>query len=228
MEHAGRRPSSKYRYLLYTVGVAVALLALVLFISYLAIAPYREYVLRVSGTQTTAEKRLSATIRDKDITAGIVLGSGITKDGKPFRELQSRLDTAAEALNDGYVDKLVLSGDNRFPGYNEPKAMLDYLVQKRGIDLAKLQPDYAGRSTYESCERASKVFQLKEAVIFSAGSHLPRAIYLCRSFGIDSYGIASPAEANNAMRREAVARVKALYNVHIDGERTILGQPIKL
>jgi vancomycin permeability regulator SanA len=75
-------------------------------------------------------------------------------------------------------------------------------------------------------ERASKVFGLEETIIFSAGSHLPRAIFLCRHFGIEAYGVASKIEANNSTRREALARVKALFNTYIYSEPTVLGSRI--
>ncbi len=159
---------------------------------------------------------------------GLVLGAGVNKDGKPFRELQARLDSAADAINEGHVDKLVLSGDNRFDHYNEPDAMIKYLKEVKKVENSKLQADYAGRSTYESCERAAKIFNLKEITIFSAESHLPRAIYLCRHFGIDAYGISSQVEANNSRRRELLARVKAVYNVYVRSENTVLGQPIDI
>ncbi|HSH55521.1 MAG TPA: ElyC/SanA/YdcF family protein [Candidatus Limnocylindrales bacterium] len=186
---------------------------LLLLIGYLIINHHARYILPASNTES--------------IRVGIVLGAGITKDGRPFKELQSRLDAAAAAYHERKVETLVLSGDNRFAGYNEPEAMRRYLL-KRGVPASRLQPDYAGRSTYESCERAAKVFQLKKVVIFSAPSHLPRAIYLCRHFGVEAYGRASRIEANNATRRELLARVKALYNVYIRGERTVLGETVKL
>jgi vancomycin permeability regulator SanA len=159
---------------------------------------------------------------------GIVLGAGITKDGRPFKELQARLDIAARALDDGQVDKLLLSGDNRFKKYNEPDAMIKYLVTQKHVARNKLQPDYAGRSTYESCERASKVFGLKSAIIVSAPTHLPRAIYLCRHFGIEAYGISSGEDANNGKRRELQANVKAVFNVYVYGEHTVPGTPIHI
>lgn len=182
--------------------------------SSLVISPY-------SSNITTIDKA-------KHTDIGIVLGAGITKSGKPFKELEARLDIAAAAIEAGKVDELILSGDNRFENYDEPTAMIDYLVNTKHIDRDKLHPDYAGRSTYESCERARKVFGLNEAVVFSAGSHLPRAMYLCDHFGVRTVGISSGVEAANAGRREPLARVKALYNVHIKGEPTILGTPISV
>lgn len=173
-------------------------------------------------------KNISSIDDIKHTEVGLVLGAGITKKGKPFKELEARLDVAAQAMQAGKVDKLLLSGDNRFKDYDEPTAMIEYLVNVKHIDKTKLQPDYAGRSTYESCERARKIFGLRDTVIFSAGSHLPRAMYLCEHFGIHSIGVSSGVEAANAGRREPLARIKAVYNIHIKGEPTILGTPIKL
>jgi vancomycin permeability regulator SanA len=163
-----------------------------------------------------------------DVQVGIVFGSGITKDGKPYEELRGRLDAAADALETGKLEKLVLSGDNRFDHYDEPEAMKKYLVDDRGIDAGNLQLDQAGRSTYETCERAAKVFRIRKAMLFSAPSHLPRSIFTCRSFGIEAYGVPAGKDANNAFRRELLARPKAVFNVYIYGERTVLGPPIPL
>jgi SanA protein len=182
--------------------------------SYLVINPYEKYILPADT--------------DQHARVGIVLGAGVGPNNKPYKELVARLDVAADALERGKVDRLIVSGDNRFVDYNEPQAMMDYLANERGIDYSKLQPDYAGRSTYESCERASKVFGLHQTIIFSAESHLARAIFLCRKFGIESYGIASDVEANNSTRREALARVKALYNIYVRGERTVLGSDVTI
>ena len=197
------------------IGAASVITAIVLG-SYLVIQPNTKYVVHDNE------------LASKHIQVGLVLGAGITKEGKPFKELQARLDTAADALQHGRVQRLILSGDNRYNGYDEPTAMKSYLMDRYGIAENVLQPDFAGRSTYESCQRAAQIFGQKRLVIFSAGSHLPRAIYLCRQFGIEAYGVASSVEANNATRREALARVKALYNVYIHGEPTILGSPLSV
>jgi vancomycin permeability regulator SanA len=203
--------------LLGLVATPFIAIAVSIVVSYAVITPNARYIID-SNTENKPSERAYA---------GLVLGAGINADGKPYKELKARLDVAADALEKGYVDKLIVSGDNRFKNYNEPKAMKDYLVSK-GIDAKKVQPDFAGRSTYESCERATKIFNQKKLIIISAESHLSRAIYLCRHMGIESYGIASDLEANNSTRREALARVKALYNVYIHPEPTALGKPINL
>ncbi len=192
---------------------SIALILLII-VCNMVIGSHQKYVLMPSDVKHAA--------------VGLVLGAGVNSQGKPYRELQARLDVAAEALHSGRVDSLILSGDNRFEYYNEPDAMVKYLAEVKNVPANKLHADYAGRSTYESCERASKIFGLQETIIFSAGSHLPRAIFICRHFGIESYGISSEVEANNSTRRELLARVKAMFNVYINGENTILGDGIRI
>jgi vancomycin permeability regulator SanA len=191
----------------------VILILLIAVGSYLLIAPYSRYII-TDGSQHTR--------------VGLVLGAGVNSQGKPYKELQSRLDVAVDALRRGQVDVLLVSGDNRIEKYDEPAAMMRYLINDRGVAADKVYRDFAGRSTYESCERAAKVFGLRDVTLISARSHLPRAIYLCRHLGVEAYGIASPVEATNSGRREIVARVKAVLNMYIRGEPTVLGKPIRL
>jgi vancomycin permeability regulator SanA len=205
----------KHKKLLIILATSIVMVpCLLIVICYYTINPFKKFVVPAQNAEHTE--------------VGLVLGAGINSRGKPYKELVARLDSAADALNNGTVNKLILSGDNRFYNYNEPEAMKQYLVEKRGIDAKKLVRDYAGRSTYESCERAAKIFGVNKLIIFSAGSHLPRAIYLCKHFGIDVQGISSRLEADNSTRRELLARVKAVYNVKLVGERTVLGESIPL
>lgn len=200
--------------LVVSASVIILFPVLLVLLAYALIEPYKKDIVDLDR----AEHR----------HVGLVLGAGVAPNGKPYKELRARLDLAAEALEQGKVDKLLLSGDNRFEYYDEPTAMLSYMVQEKHIDKSKLQVDFAGRSTYESCERAAKVFDQREIIIISAKSHLPRAIYLCKQFGVQSQGIATNIEANNSFRREALARVKALINVYVFGERTVLGSQISM
>jgi vancomycin permeability regulator SanA len=167
----------------------------------------------------------------ENIQVAIVFGGG-ARNGKPLPLLAERLDTAKSILDRGYVDKLILSGDNRTLDYNEPIAMYDYLVSK-GVSPDALQLDQAGRSTYETCERAKKIFNLTKAILVSEATHLPRATYLCKSFGVDAIGVISEGRTATGLYssqrwREIFARDKALFNVYFIGERTVLGDPIDL
>lgn len=203
------RPLRKYAY----TWIAVVLIFLAIssiVIPYLLVAQNTRYVIKNKDAQS-----------QNHVKTGIVLGSLVTKDGKPYYQLQSRLNVAAEALQQGRVDQLILSGNKR-SGYDEPAAMQRYLIQVKHIDPDKLRLDNAGHSTYETCERAAKVFNIRRTVLFSAESHLPRAIYLCRHFGIDTIGVAGKLQSTDNGNRELLARTKAVFNVYIYGERTSL------
>jgi vancomycin permeability regulator SanA len=163
---------------------------------------------------------------------GIVFGGGVL-NGKPRPLLRDRLDAATRLLEAGKVRKLLLSGDNRFVNYDEPQAMKDYLVHEKHIGPNKLQVDDAGRSTYETCERAKKTFGLDRAILVSESTHLPRAIYTCRSFGIEATGLSSDGQSSAGLKvgqrfREVLARTKATINIYIIGEPTVLGDKIPL
>lgn len=165
------------------------------------------------------------------VKVGIILGGGVGLD-RPSTIVQDRLDTAVELLDKDYVDVLLLSGDNSFSDYNEPQVMYDYLIQQ-GVPTEKLHRDFAGRSTYATCERAKKIFGVNSALLISQDTHLPRAIYLCRHFGIDSYGVKAESETRKRTwvyqrSREFLARGKAVFNAYIIGEDTILGDTIDL
>lgn len=201
----------------YWVGALLVVLAVVLIANYFYIGTYGKYI--------TSDPPPYASI-------GIVPGGGI-EDGKPRPLLKDRLDAGAFLLEEGKVRKLIVSGDNRFLDYNEPEAMKNYLVREKGIDPKHIQLDNAGRSTYETCERAKKIFSLDTAVLVSETTHLPRAIYLCRSFGIEAYGFSSDGQSSAGLQigqrfREIMARTKAGINVHIIGERTLLGEKIEI
>lgn len=224
MKRATNLLAKKRRILLISAAAITTAGLAIIIINYVYIGSYGRYVIRDT-------EDIASTLKWSQ-PVGIVLGGGI-KDGKPKPLLKDRLDTAAETLESGVVSKLIVSGDNRFWHYNEPQVMKNYLVNKKGIDPDLIQLDNAGRSTYETCERARKIFNLDRTVLFSESTHLPRAVYLCRSFGIETYGLVSDGESSAGLRigqrwREVLARTKASINIYLVGERTILGDKIKV
>lgn len=159
----------------------------------------------------------------------MVLGGGIDASGKPRPVLANRLDAGIKLYKEGVVDRILVTGDNRTEAYNEPEAMFAYLVE-RGIPQGDVTRDFAGRSTYESCERARKVFGIKQMVAVTQTGHLDRTIYLCRSFGIETYGFVADRAGTSPrigqVFREVIANTKAVFNVYFIGEQTILGEEV--
>ena len=126
----------------------------------------------------------------------IVYGAGIYGNGRPSAALQDRLDTAIDLYRAGTVDRLLLSGDNSFENYNEPGVMIDY-AREKGVPFEHIQPDYGGRRTYDSCYRAKQIFGLDDAILVTQEFHLPRALFLCRSMGIEATGV--PADRQSSV-----------------------------
>jgi vancomycin permeability regulator SanA len=59
----------------------------------------------------------------------IVFGAGLNRSGGPTPVLYDRVATAVDLYQRGLVDKLLLTGDNRFIDYNEPEAMRQTALQ---------------------------------------------------------------------------------------------------
>jgi SanA protein len=120
----------------------------------------------------------------------IVFGAGLRPNGEPSTVLYDRVATAVELYKAGHVQKLLMSGDNRFKNYDEPSVMRETAL-KLGIPDKDIVLDFAGRRTYDSCYRAKEVFEVQRAILVTQEFHLPRALHLCSSMGIDSVGVAA-------------------------------------
>ncbi len=160
----------------------------------------------------------------------IVFGAGLRRDGSPTAVLRDRVETAAALYFSGKVEKILMSGDNRYEYYNEPGSMKEYALSL-GVPETAIVMDYAGRRTYDTCYRAKAIFGVEEALLVTQGFHLPRALFLCNALGIDSYGI----EANNNSYRgrslmiwtirEQVATLGAFIDVYLSNPLPVLGAP---
>lgn len=117
----------------------------------------------------------------------VVFGAGLW-NGRPTPYLAHRLDAAAELYRTGKVKVVLVTGDNSRVEYDEPDAMRTYLTG-RGVPDERIVSDYAGFDSWDSCVRAKKIFGVDRAVLVSQGFHIHRAVTLCRSAGIDAYGV---------------------------------------
>lgn len=160
----------------------------------------------------------------------IVFGAGLLRDGSAGPVLSDRVETAVKLYQAGKVDKLLMSGDNRFVEYNEPEAMRQYAL-KSGVPDEDIVLDYAGRRTYDTCYRAREIFHVKSAILVTQPFHMARALYLCNSFGVDSIGV----ETNNKYflkrsrliwsTRELFATMGAAWDVMYIHPLPVLGEP---
>ncbi|MFI6390506.1 vancomycin high temperature exclusion protein [Nonomuraea sp. NPDC050547] len=154
--------------------------------SVLALAPMTWAWLDSSPHRATADTE-GWLARVPDAQAALVLGAGLY-GGQPSPMLARRLDIAAELYRAGKVKALLLSGDNSRREYDEPTAMRDYLTHK-GVPPGAMVLDYAGFDTWDSCVRARKVFGAQRLTVVTQVFHIPRAVTLCRTAGLETYGV---------------------------------------
>jgi len=160
----------------------------------------------------------------------IVFGAGLWRDGTATPVLYDRVQTAADLYFAGKVERLLMSGDNRFVDYNEP-AVMRTLALELGVPEGAIVLDYAGRRTYDTCYRAKAVFGVTGAILVTQAFHLPRSLYLCNQLGVDSVGVDADLRVYRKSSllywniRELLATAAALWDVNIGHPVPVLGDP---
>jgi len=160
----------------------------------------------------------------------IVFGAGIRRDGAPTAVLRDRVETAVRLYRAGKVEKLLMSGDNRFVDYNEPESMRQH-ARSLGVPDEAIVLDYAGRRTYDTCYRAKTIFGVESAILVTQRFHLSRALFTCNALGLKAVGV----EANNYYYlkrsrlywniREQFATITAFWDVYFKKPLPVLGEP---
>jgi len=159
----------------------------------------------------------------------IIFGAGLRYDGTPTAMLRDRVSTGADLYFSGQVEKLLMSGDNRFIDYNEPEAMRQFALYL-GVPEEAIVLDYAGRRTYDTCYRARSIFGVDSALLVTQRFHLPRALFLCNMLGLDALGV----ETTNCYWtgspfiwdvREQFATIAAFQDLYVRSPSVVLGKP---
>jgi SanA protein len=179
---------------------------------------------------TYARSRIVNAEKSPSRPVAIVFGAGLWRDGSPTPVLRDRVATAASLYFAGKVEKLLMSGDNRFANYNEPAAMRLYALDL-GVPDQAIVLDYAGRRTYDTCYRARDIFEVHQAILITQSFHLPRAIFLCEAMGVSVVGV--PADLRQYRRssllywnlRELPATLTALWEAYVTHPQPVLGNP---
>jgi SanA protein len=205
-----------------------------------AIGKFLLYVMLLAAMLLLLPRLITALFSHKKIHAeldstpsakvAIVFGAGLTRYGTVTRVLKDRVDAAAILYNNDKVDKLLMSGDNRFIDYNEPAAMFDYAISI-GIPAEDIVLDYAGRRTYDTCYRAKEIFQVSDAILVTQSFHLPRALFICNGLGLEAEGFS--ADMTYYLKRsrmiwnvrELPATLVAIIEVWITHPLPVLGEP---
>jgi SanA protein len=159
--------------------------------------------------------------------AALVLGAQVKPDGSPSAMLEDRIATAEALYRAGKVDKLLLSGDHGRASYDEVGTMRRALLE-RGIPAEDLFTDHAGFDTWDSAQRARRVFGVESAIVVTQRFHLARALYAAHRAGLDATGFAADRRDYAAVMarlrlREALARVKVVADAVTGAEPRFLG-----
>ncbi|MBD3156593.1 hypothetical protein GF369_02070 [Candidatus Peregrinibacteria bacterium] len=158
----------------------------------------------------------------------IVFGASVNPNTQlPSDILRDRIVTAIDLYNNGKVEKIIMSGDNRVTHYNEPIVMQRY-AELLSVPEEDVVMDFAGRRTYDTCYRAKEIFQIEEAILVTQKYHLYRALYTCNSLGLDSVGVSASRQEYIGQTwydiREIPATLLAWWQVHVTRPKPILGE----
>jgi SanA protein len=159
----------------------------------------------------------------------IVFGAGLSGSGHLSPVLAARVDAAFDLYQAGKVQKVLLTGDNRFIWYNEPGAMADHL-EGRGVPQSDLILDYAGRRTYDSCYRAKHIFGVERTILVTQNYHMDRALFTCNGLGVEAIGLASNRTGANLFDwlRELPAVAMAWWDLYVRHPLPVLGEPLPI
>jgi SanA protein len=150
---------------------------------------------------------------------GLVLGaSRVLGNGRPNLHFSSRMDATATLYRAGKIKRVIVSGDNSRPAYDEPSLMKEALMA-RGVPASAIICDYAGFRTLDSVVRAREVFGLKDCIIITQRYHNTRALEIARATGLDALGFAAPDVVfRHSVRtelREVAARTVAILDLYV-------------
>ena len=161
----------------------------------------------------------------------LVLGAGLLPDGSPSLMLSERIQTGVDLYEAGVAPKLLMSGDHSRSDHDEVNAMKD-AAMARGVPSEDIFMDHAGFATYDSFYRAGAVFGVKKVVVVTQAYHLPRALWIARSLGLEAVGVACDtrryAGQFNRDVREILARDKDFFKCILKPLPRYLGEAIPI
>ncbi|MGB5231304.1 MAG: GNAT family N-acetyltransferase [Desulfoprunum sp.] len=111
----------------------------------------------------------------------IVLGtSKKLRNGRENQYHNNRIKAASKLYLANKCKKIIVSGDNRKVGYNEPRDMKNDLVLS-GVPEQDIICDYAGRRTLDSIIRYKEIFGQTAGIVVSQKFHNNRAVNIAFS-----------------------------------------------
>lgn len=159
----------------------------------------------------------------------LIPGAAIFANGKISPIFKDRVNMAIELYKIKKVSKILVSGDNSTVSHNEVNPVRLYLLDK-GIPDEDIFLDHAGFDTYSTMYRARDIFQVDSIIVTTQSFHLPRSVFIARTFGIEAYGVS--ADNGHILFknyiREMLANEKAILNLIFQRKPKFLGEVIPI
>ena len=128
----------------------------------------------------------------------VVLGAGLSRNGRPGWALTRRSSHAADLWHQGLADTIICTGgiaDNQ--SRSEAEGCLEVLV-RNGVPVSAVLLDHESRSTEENAIFTQEILEqnnLNSLIIVSDSYHLFRARYIFESVGLDDISL-SPVSSS--------------------------------
>jgi len=198
--------------------------SLVVLLGALALILIVPLIMRLSVAANT----YNSTESVPETEVAIVLGASVVRD-KPSPVLAARANEAVELYQKGKVQKILVTGDSGDSTHDEVTPVRDYLLES-GIPTEDIFLDPSGFDTYSSMYRARAVFGTESATIVTQNFHLPRALFLARTLGIDAVGVVAPGGEYlwQSYLREIPASWKAIFDIILKRQPKFMGEPVTL
>jgi len=183
---------------------------------------------------STAEKMFTDFNTVPFNKVGLILGtSKYNRFGESNLWFKYRIEAAANLYHTGKIKHIIVSGDNRFKEYNEPRDMKKALI-KLGIPDSCITLDFAGFRTLDSVIRCKKVFGQNDVTIITQRFHNERAVFIANYYEMNMIGFcAEDVSSENgfivSLIREPLAKFKAVLDLYIlKQEPKFLGKEEKI
>ncbi|MBN1170567.1 MAG: YdcF family protein [Micromonosporaceae bacterium] len=87
-----------------------------------------------------------------------------------------------------------------------------------GVEPERIVADLFGLDTYDTCRRAHDVYGVRRALLVAQSYHLPRAVALCRSLGVDSDGVEAGCRGcrQTTLTKAALRELPAAWKAALD------------
>lgn len=140
--------------------------------------------------------------------AAVLLGAGVYSGKRVSAVVYDRILTAVDLYRAGRVKKILVTGDHGTRYYDEVNTILHWL-KRYAVPERDIFTDYAGFSTYDSMVRAKEVFGVSSAILVTQEYHLPRALYIASSLGMEAQGFAADRRSYRYLPRYAAREIPA-------------------